>query len=241
MTQNSNQQLFLKMPGLLLYIRDIDSRITCHNIANAIEIAGFGEIYGVKIRKNTYQYNDAIVELVHWDCDENEWLLEVFECLRDDMYITIPYFINDINGKWYACKYCEEEYELNNSLFVSSYEERTADDFENQLMDRSFYQYDRENYDDSLNYSRSFMETQSPLFHNLEIDDIETSSVISSLTILYDDTPNNIDLSCDLDLSTVVPKQDCLNEFANEEKSYNHYLSLYNNPEHPMRRSRIYA
>lgn len=202
------------MPGVMLFIENIMSTVTCHDVANVIEYAGFGEIYGVEIVNNNSTMN-AIVELMYWDCEENEWLISVVDLLRTGCSIIIPYNINGVFGTWTAQKYNEYN-EYTNSMYLSS------------ILDSVFTENSN---NDILNYSISGI-----------IDEIESVYSISSISSIKTESYDNDchiythDVNT-LDNTTIVYDWESVDENVEINESYQYYLDLYENVQHPRRRN----
>jgi len=176
------------MPGIVLFITCVDRNLSHHDVADAVEIAGFGEIYGVQLLRGEL-FNSAIVELMYWDCENKEWLVAIVDDLRANRLIEIPYKINSISGHWYACKYCTElNVPVIDSLYISSNtSDRSVEDFENQEIDLytshpTLTDDDCISENDILNYSLTYILDEDSLFHYMEND---TNSITA--TEKYDD------------------------------------------------------
>jgi hypothetical protein len=157
-------------------------------VANTVEIAGFGEIYGVQLLYGEL-FNSAIVELMYWDCENKEWLVAIVDDLRANRLIEIPYKTNNISGNWYACKYCTElNVPVIDSLYISSNMSNTrVEDFENQEIDlytshSTMTDDDCISENDILNYSLTYILDENSLFKYMESD---TDSITE--TEKYDD------------------------------------------------------
>lgn len=253
------------MPGILLYIVGINVYLSNHEIANVVERAGFGEIYGVEVR-NGRRFNSAIVELMYWDCEEKEWLIDVVDNLRSNGYIRLPYEINGVSGYWLACRYCTEsetpmcQSMLENSeMFIPTYQ--TNYTFENQLIDLLFTHGVSDLHDifdevtdsiddglsenDILNYTISEIINEESLFQYLE-DDTQSSMTTERYDDMNHDNAWRSDFhDCrDADALTEIhslteknDNPDCEGEF-HPRVIFNN-INLYENiPPHPIRRAR---
>lgn len=197
------------MPGVMLYIENIMSTATCHDVANVIEYAGFGEIYGVEIVNNNSTMN-AIVELMYWDCEENEWLISVVDLLRTGRSIIIPYNINGVFGTWTAQRYNEDT----NSMYLSS------------ILDSVFTE---NSSNDILNYSISGIIDEIESVHS-SISSIKTESYDNDCHIYTHDVNT-------LDNTTIVHDWQSVDENVEMNESYQYHLELYENVQHPRRRN----
>ena len=253
------------MPGIVLFITCVDRNLSHHDVANAVEIAGFGEIYGVQLLYGVL-FNSAIVELMYWDCENKEWLIDIVDDLRANRLIEISYKINGISGHWYACKYCTElNVPVIDSLYTSSNTSgRSVEDFENQEIDlyTSFPTLTDEDCiseNDILNYSLTHILDEESLFQYMESDDNSVTST-EKYDEVYTDTnyKNDFHNSTDFDALTEITRfseedsiQDqpsfdryCMDLVDTEFESHPRVIfantNLYENAHpHPIRRVRI--